>query len=347
MVEATADNEYSDLFWALQGGGNSFAIISRIHLRTFDLPAMKMKLAVYGSASEEKKGHLIKAISRYSTGVNGVPSDPKAFTYVFASMRSGGLSVPILGAWLQYNGDLNNPPVFSDFQGPGLLQGELSKEASNFPITKTNNTNGSTPLEQPEEDGLLKDTTLARICQEEAKDYGPQAPGFMRHYRFKSFSIRPTEEAIQIVYDTWFEAFQDRLSGLTGVSTSLVYLPKTANFGKMSQEAHGGLGCPMGLREEPLIVVAPVTSWPNAADNNTVQDFLDRVHADIQTKLRRVDGLHPYSFLNYAGTLKDPFEGYGVDNVRRLKSIRNKYDPDMVFTNLMRGGLKVAHAGTA
>lgn len=349
IVAATADNLYSDLFWALQGGGNSLALVTKFHLRTFDLPTMRMRVAVYGGATEEKKNHLIKAMVDYSAGLNGVPSDPKAFTYIFASMRSGGLSVPLLGAWLQYNGDLSKPQVFSRFQKGPLLQGERSQaEASNFSITMTTSAKDSTLPPQPEDESLLRETSLAKICEEELEHYGPQAPGFMRHYRFNTLSIRPTEAAVRIVYDTWFEAFRkDGLSDLTDVSTSLVFLPKTSNYGKMSQQAHGGLGVPMGIGEEPLIVMGPAISWPNAADSDTIQDWLNRVVADIQTKLRRIDGLHPYRSISNAGSLKNVFEGYGAHNVSRLKSIRDKYDPDMVFTNLLRGGLKVAHAGVA
>ena len=35
IVVAKADNEHADLWWALQGGGNSFAIVTRFDLQTF------------------------------------------------------------------------------------------------------------------------------------------------------------------------------------------------------------------------------------------------------------------------------------------------------------------------
>jgi hypothetical protein len=38
------------------------------------------------------------------------------------------------------------------------------------------------------------------------------------------------------------------------------------------------------------------------------------------------------------------FEGYAAENLVRLKEIREKYDPVMVYTKQMPGGFKVAFA---
>lgn len=52
----------------------------------------------------------------------------------------------------------------------------------------------------------------------------------------------------------------------------------------------------------------------------------------------------PFLYLNYSGDTQDVFAGYPADNVERLKSVRAKYDPYLVFTNLMPGGWKVESA---
>lgn len=49
-------------------------------------------------------------------------------------------------------------------------------------------------------------------------------------------------------------------------------------------------------------------------------------------------------YLNDADLDQPVFAGYPAENVQRLKEIRAKYDPGMIYTNLMPGGFKVAHA---
>lgn len=45
VVIAKADNEYSDLFWALRGGGNSFALVTNFELKTLPVPKVTVGMA--------------------------------------------------------------------------------------------------------------------------------------------------------------------------------------------------------------------------------------------------------------------------------------------------------------
>jgi hypothetical protein len=68
------------------------------------------------------------------------------------------------------------------------------------------------------------------------------------------------------------------------------------------------------------------------------------VNANITSQLEAVNATAKYLYLNDADPDQPVFEGYPVENVRRLQLIRDKYDPLMIFTNLMPGGFKVAHS---
>ncbi len=39
---------------------------------------------------------------------------------------------------------------------------------------------------------------------------------------------------------------------------------------------------------------------------------------------------------------ENPLRSYGDDNVRRLKDIARKYDPQEIFQKLCRGGFKIS-----
>lgn len=80
-------------------------------------------------------------------------------------------------------------------------------------------------------------------------------------------------------------------------------------------------------------------------DEEHVSAFLQAVDEEVK-KMLAAEGIKQpkYLYLNDADKGQPVFEGYPAGNVRKLKQIRHKYDPEMVFTNQMPGGWKVAHA---
>lgn len=70
VVEATADNKHSDLYWALRGGGNSFAIVTRFDLRTIPSPGVWVGVAQY--ADSETYLDAVYNFGKYGS------ADPKA-----------------------------------------------------------------------------------------------------------------------------------------------------------------------------------------------------------------------------------------------------------------------------
>ena len=89
------------------------------------------------------------------------------------------------------------------------------------------------------------------------------------------------------------------------------------------------------------IVVNIDISWSDAADDERVfgaaQNILDASVAAAKT--RGLD--HPYLYQNYASLQQDVFASYGRDNLAKLRAIRAKYDPHMVFQKLQPGYFKL------
>lgn len=48
-----------------------------------------------------------------------------------------------------------------------------------------------------------------------------------------------------------------------------------------------------------------------------------------------------WEYINYADESQDPFATYGRDNVKKLREVALKYDPEQFFQNLCRGGFKL------
>ena len=54
------------------------------------------------------------------------------------------------------------------------------------------------------------------------------------------------------------------------------------------------------------------------------------------------DGNLDWEYINYADASQNPLRSYGGNNVRRLKEVARKYDPQEIFQKLCRGGFKIA-----
>lgn len=48
-----------------------------------------------------------------------------------------------------------------------------------------------------------------------------------------------------------------------------------------------------------------------------------------------------WEYINYADETQDLLGRYGAENVRRLREISQRYDPEQVFQTLWRGGFKL------
>jgi hypothetical protein len=82
-------------------------------------------------------------------------------------------------------------------------------------------------------------------------------------------------------------------------------------------------------------------SWQNASDDEVVlawhKKTLEAIHASNKAKGIASD----FIYLNDAADYQKGYDGIPTANLARMKSIRAKYDPDLVFTKLCSGGFKL------
>lgn len=311
IVEAKASGEYSDLYWALQGGGNSFAIVTKFILRTFDSPGIGLANPSYGFGDETKSQWLDSILNYVINGSN----DPKA-AIIPVARYAAGFSGPRYDATLFYNSvNTSSPPILSDFQG-GLLP--------------ANNITSLTGL------------TMGQFSQAVLPAFKEGGESFGLNQRFHVVSHAATREAMDIVHDTFFDAVIAQ--NLTSLSEFFVGLAWNAITTKFIEASNSGIGCPQGVPEEPVFWVEEAITWGDSADDAIIENFVQTVNANITAQLTAINATRAYIYLNDAEEDQAVFQGYPAENVVRLKEIRAKYDPLMIYTNLMPGGFKVAHA---
>lgn len=263
---------------------------------------------------DDTKELWFEAILNYA--LNG-DSDVKAAIIPVARVGVGSdaTTVPTYDSTLFYNGNATSPAILSDFQG-GLLP--------------ENNSTELTPL------------TMALFAEEVFPEFEEGGESYGLQQLFHVVPTLATIEAMEIVHDTYFDAVASfGLTNLTGFATGLAWNAITKTFITVS---NSGIGCPQGIEEIPLFWVEQSLSWGDAADDAVIESFVQTVNANITAQLEAANATTPYIYLNDADPDQPVFSGYPAENVARLKSIRDAYDPDMVYTNLMAGGFKVANA---
>ncbi|KAH0421950.1 FAD binding domain-containing protein [Colletotrichum camelliae] len=309
VVEATSTNEYADLFWALQGGGNSFCLVTRFDLQTHHSPSVMIAEPVYGG--EEVKHQLIDSV--YNFAVNG-HEDPKAAVLPVITFVSGA-NEPTYSATLFYNGNSTSPAVMGDFLGNILTPDNSSKSLSQFPM------------------GEYHQAMLPSF-QKGGRSYGSRQ-------RFHMLPIYANKEAVLIAHDMYFELAKSTFNKTEGAIIGFAFNPITSAFLAATNAQPGSI---QGIDESPSFWIEQIYSWTNEADDEVFDTFISEFNTKVRERLEPMGVLYPYYYLNEADIGQPVFESYPDGNLDRLKEIRAKYDPDRVFTDLMPGGFKVAAA---
>lgn len=308
IVEATATNEYSDLFWALKGGGNSFCIATR-----FDLRAMPI--------AEVQVGNVL-----YRPGIEGPFLDAAYWFAMVGSKDTNAAVIPLMTyigtidaatyeGIIFYNGNDESPPALQNFTAaltdPGMT-----------PVVST-----------------ISSRSLASWCTE------IDAPWTLGIYeglrsRFHVVPVYASLEAITIVHDAYLSAARE-VTGVSGFMAALAFVPISEAFVTASN-ANGGSPQGVDASQAPYFWIEENISWSDGADDATAEAFIDSVNQDIDSKLGSMKA--SFYYLNDAAPTQPVWQGFPAANVAKLKEIRAKYDPNLVYTNLMPGGWKVAHA---
>lgn len=304
IVEATATNSYSDLFWALRGGGNSFCIVTRFDLRPVKGSDVHVGIAQFDQT--QAKGYLDGV---YNFGEYGGPSDPKS-AIIPTILTLPAANMTVYAAAKFYNSRTDNPEVFENFTAPKLIP-----VADSYAL-------------QPLSDYIAATDALQPLGLRQA---------------FRTLSSIVDRDAVQLIHDTFNSGVYSKLSNVPNLQASITFQPVTKDF--LSHSAKTG-GNPQGVdvSKAPFFWMVENFTWGTVEDDATVHAAADQITADINNMLSAKSFNAQYLYMNDAGKGQPIFQSYPAANLLKLKSIRTKYDPLKVYTNLMPGGWKVAEA---
>lgn len=101
---------------------------------------------------------------------------------------------------------------------------------------------------------------------------------------------------------------------------------------------------PLGLDEgvhESLVIVSFTVNWDEYQDDEFVKSTTRRAVEQIEAVAVANKTGHRWRYLNYCAEWQRPFEGYGEENWKFLRTVSRKYDPEGLFQRGCVGGFKL------
>ncbi|KAH8657883.1 FAD binding domain-containing protein [Xylariales sp. PMI_506] len=303
IVQATATNEYADLFWALKGGANSFGIVTEFILKTIDSPQVWVGIAEY---DESQSAGYLDAV--YNFGEYGSLDSKAAIIPTVITFPSENITAYAAAKF--YDSAISSSTVFENFTAP-----ILTPEIDTFALQPLGTYIAGADALQP--NGLRQD--------------------------FRAFSSIVNRGAVQIIHDTFISEVSSELGNITGLQASVTFQPVPESF---IQHGIDNGGNPQGLDPSgaPYFWMVENWTWSSEDDDDTITAAADAITASITSQLAALCYGVDYIYLNDAGKGQQVFQNYPAANLEKLQSIRTKYDPLRVYTNLLVGGWKVLSA---
>ncbi|KAJ5797903.1 uncharacterized protein N7503_007199 [Penicillium pulvis] len=164
------------------------------------------------------------------------------------------------------------------------------------------------------------------------------SPKQMFRVQFSHKSMKPDAKVLYSIYKAW-KAAVDTISDVKGLYPTFVinYVsPSSARVAKTN-----GVGNVWGLEEEPLIIWQFSTGWDLAQDDIRVEAWSRQLAEHLHSINKQLGIASEFVYMGDAGEWQDPYAGFPVENVARMRKIRSTYDPAGVFSTLSWGGFKL------
>lgn len=127
---------------------------------------------------------------------------------------------------------------------------------------------------------------------------------------------------------------------VAGILPVMVFQPIPTSMIKNSSKNSGNN---LGLDEDagPLLLMSTSTWWADPSQDELVLGTMENVIGRCAEKAQEMGTSHPYIYQNYASRAQEVFEGYGEENLQRLRAISERWDSDGVFQKLQPGYFKL------
>jgi hypothetical protein len=235
-------------------------------------------------------------------GLNS-PQDPKA-ALILAVAYAQAQGIYVVSTSLEYTDPIPNPPIFHNFTSIPAI------------VTTT------------------QIRTLANVTEEFAQS---NPDGLRETYWAASFIL--DLRMLNFITDVFLEETKP-IESVPGIVPALVL--QVITDGQLEQmRKNGGNALGLSAKNGPLILLNLAYMWSNSSDDQKVLQANQNIVKRTVAQSKKWGLNSEYIYMNYASQFQDVIGSYGSQNVRRLKQVSHKYDPDGVFQTLQPGYFKL------
>lgn len=297
-----------DLYRALRGGGNNFAVVTSYHFAAYHYDLLQGGFEVYGDSPTTQKG-VLDAFGHFAqTGQDS----PDANMYISLSYSN---NAPLWITGLSYANP--SPPIPAVSAYKQFYTAELNASK----IFSTRRTSNHTDF---------------------ATELGLSQPSGKR----QQFHTRTYTANVQLLHDVYnvyrqvVSRIQKQLVGTNETFTpSLAFLPVTTNILAAQSQRGGNV---LGLDDsKPLMIASMAWPWSDAGNDELFNGGMEEIIKAANGIARKRGLLNDFIYMNYASAGLPVVQGYGKENVKFLKGVSKSYDPQGVFQKLVPGGFKL------
>ncbi|KAI0538640.1 FAD binding domain protein [Xylaria digitata] len=167
-----------------------------------------------------------------------------------------------------------------------------------------------------------------------------ESPNQMFRIQFVHKTMKPDSNQLYTIYKAWKDAV-DEISDVEGLYPTFVLNPLYASAATPAKT--NGVGNVWGLSDDQSYILWQLsTAWANADDDlrmtnwaNTFVEYWHSVNKDLGLSSE-------FLYMGDASETQDPYPGFPLENVQRMRDIRAAYDPLGVFSRLNWGGFKLS-----
>ncbi|KAM0251659.1 hypothetical protein ACHAQJ_008073, partial [Trichoderma viride] len=94
-------------------------------------------------------------------------------------------------------------------------------------------------------------------------------------------------------------------------------------------------------RTKPLVITLLTAMWTDEVDDAKIERAARRILVEIESKAKELGEYDPFVYANYAAPWQNSIASYAKESVERLKRVRERVDPNGVFTHRVTGAFKL------